>query len=144
FLSLGPKDRVIGQYRVERIDRADIRNIPIAIWSFGLPSDDVPIVHAIPLNESPVRSFDLDTDWKAVAAAIHMPAQFISAAQRAIVAPCNKSRLAVRVRSRADRQRAILSWCQRRPFDPIRALIAARLPCWQSHSPPDIISAFNR
>jgi hypothetical protein len=45
-----------------------------------------------------LSAFDLDTDWKAVAA-IHMPAQFISAAQRAIVAPCNKSRLAVRVRS---------------------------------------------
>src|SRR5204863_9183682 len=105
---LAPKDRIVGHFRVERIDRADVRNVPIALWFFGLPSDHVPVAHAVPLDEAAVGFLDLDADGRAVAA-IDMPAQFVISEWWAFFAPRNQFRVAVRVKSRADGQDAILN-----------------------------------
>src|SRR5436305_1035315 len=83
------------QLGVERINGADIWNVSIALRFFCLPAERVSIAHAIPLDETTAGPLDLYANGRAVTA-IDMPAQFIVATRRAIIAT-KEFRLTVRV-----------------------------------------------
>src|SRR3977135_3562295 len=98
FFAVWPTNPITGQLGVERINHADIRNARIAVRFSRLPTGLAIVAHAIPIDESRVialgSAFDFDPNGRAVAL-VDMPADFVVTPRRPVIAPREKTGLAV-------------------------------------------------